>query len=438
MLYYIHDMSTIFRPARIHVRKIFLILAFIPIFVIPAILTAEESGTESTESVLPNPGVKLDLGAFNSPFGDSVPRAETEARIAAWNPEAGTGLIAVRYIYPEGYHQIDDDVFFTIKAEAADGIIFGSAIKGEPVYKDGLAEYFDETTLVMEFRTAPDVRPTNLNLTALFQICNDEGTCLFPDSESHVINFDPSSPALEADSTVQEVLEWSLQSIGTDDVGPPPPGEGNSASIADNPNRAGGSIMLFLLMALIGGILLNVMPCVLPLLSVKALGLVRQAAQDRRAILKHSWLYVAGIEVSFWVLAGIVIALQASGRLLGWGFQFQSPLFVLLLTAVIWIFALSMFDVFVIEAPRSSMNGASAAGARGGYIGSFLTGIFAVLVATPCTAPFLGAALGFAFSQPPLVIFAIFSVTGIGLGLPFLLLGIWPKVIEKLPKPVYG
>ena len=139
--------------------------------------------------------------------------------------------------------------------------------------------------------------------------------------------------------------------------------------------------------------------------------------------------------MSFWALAAIVVILQTSGRLLGWGFQFQSPGFVLILTAVIWIFALSMFDVFVIEAPRKGMEGASAAGARGGYAGSFLTGIFAVLVATPCTAPFLGAALGFAFSQPPLVIFAIFSVTGLGLGLPFLLLGIWPKIIGKLPKP---
>ena len=363
-------------------------------------------------------------------FATPVARAETSARLAVWKPDEGIGLIAVRYLYPEGYHQIDDEDFFTIEPQAVDGIIFGSALKGEPVYKDGLAEYFDETTLLIEFRTAPDAKPTQLNLNALFQICNDEGTCLFPDSELLTVDFDPTFPAIVADSTVQAVLDWSAGNAGaviSESTGAP--NAGRFAAVA------GGSILLFLLMAFVGGILLNVMPCVLPLLSIKALGLVKQAGQDRKAILKHSWLYVAGIEVSFWVLALIIIALQTSGRLLGWGFQFQSPIFVLILTAIIWLFALSMFDVFVIEAPRKSMEGASAAGARGGYLGSFLTGIFAVLVATPCTAPFLGAALGFAFSQPPAVILAIFSVTGLGLGLPFLLLGIWPNLIKKLPKP---
>ncbi len=134
-------------------------------------------------------------------------------------------------------------------------------------------------------------------------------------------------------------------------------------------------------------------------------------------------------------MAAIKLRFRPSGKLLGWGFQFQSPLFVLILDAIIFVFALSMFDVFVIEAPRFGLKGSDAAGAKGGYAGSFLTGIFAVLVATPCTAPFLGAALGFAFSQPPLTIIAIFSATGLGLGFPFLLLGLQPKIIRKLPKP---
>ena len=383
------------------------------------ILFVSVSGFGQTDS-------SFSFGAADSPFGAPAARAETSARLAAWNPQEGTGLIAVRFVYPEGYHQIDDEEFFTLRPEPADGIIFGSTLKGEPVYKDGLAEYFDETTLVMEFRTAPDIAPTVIGINALFQICDDFGVCLFPDSEFHEIEFDPGSAPVDPDPVVLSVLEWSS---GIGDTASAPVSEGPGAA------TSGASLLLYLLMALVGGVLLNVMPCVLPLLSVKALGLGKQAGQDRRAILRHSWLYVAGIEVSFWALAAIVVILQTSGRLLGWGFQFQSPGFVLILTAVIWIFALSMFDVFVIEAPRKGMEGASAAGARGGYAGRFLTGIFAVLVARPSTAPVLGAALGFAFSQPPLVIFAIFSVTGLGLGLPFLLLGIWPKIIGKLPKP---
>ena len=374
-------------------------------------------------------GSSFSFEGVDSPFGAPVARAETSARLAAWDPVQGTGLIAVRFVYPEGYHQIDDDEFFTLRPEPANGIIFGSTLKGEPVFKDGLAEYFDETTVVMEFSTAPDIRATVIGVNALFQICDDFGVCLFPDSEYHEIDFDPASSGMEADPLVMSVLEWSA---GNGAEGFVPVSAGTAAEPA---NAIGVSLLLYLLMALLGGILLNVMPCVLPLLSVKALGLVKQAGEDRRAILRHSWLYVAGIEVSFWVLAAIVVILRTSGKLLGWGFQFQSPGFVLILTAVLWVFALSMFDVFVIEAPKKSMEGASAAGARGGYLGSFLTGVFAVLVATPCTAPFLGAALGFAFSQPPLTIFAIFSVTGLGLGMPFLLLGFWPRIIEKLPKP---
>ena len=358
-------------------------------------------------------------------LGGPVPRAETSARLAGWDPEKRIGLIAVRYVYPEGYHQIDDEEFFTLKPEPAQGIVYGSTLKGEPVIKDGLVEYFDETTLVMEFRAAPDSQAVTLGIDALFQICNEEGTCLFPDSEFHRVDFDPASPLIEPDRTVKEVVAWAE---AEDNAVP-----ASEPSIPLESRKT--SLVLFLLMALLGGILLNIMPCVLPLLSVKALNLVKQAGQDRTAILRHSWLYVLGIEVSFWILAAVIIVLQTSGRLLGWGFQFQSPVFVLILTAVIWVFALSMFDVFVIEAPKRSMKGASAAGAQGGYLGSFLTGIFAVLVATPCTAPFLGAALGFAFSQSPLVIFAILTTTGLGLGLPFLLLGIWPGVVERLPKP---
>ena len=364
----------------------------------------------------------------DSLFGESVPRAETDARLAAWDPETGVGLIAVRFIYPEGYHQIDDEEFFTLSPAPAENIIFGSTLKAEPIFKDGLAQYYDETTTVLEFRTAPNAQPTDLRIDALFQICNEEGTCLFPDQNTHVIAFDPASPSMEPDSVVSAVVEWAENPQIPEDL------SGTNTNLTANP-AAGRNILLFLLMAFVGGILLNIMPCVLPLLSVKALGLVKQAGQDRRAILKHSWLYVAGIEASFLILAGIVIVLQTSGQLLGWGFQFQSPAFVLVLIAVIWIFALSMFDVFVIEAPRGSLKGASAAGTRGGYLGSFLTGVFAVLVATPCTAPFLGAALGFAFSQSPIVILAIFSITGLGLGLPFLLLGIWPGFIKRLPKP---
>ncbi len=118
---------------------------------------------------------------------------------------------------------------------------------------------------------------------------------------------------------------------------------------------------------------------------------------------------------------------------MGWGFQFQNPAFVIVLLGVVFGFALSLFDVYVIM-PMGAGLAVKASG-RSGYLGSFLTGIMAVLLATPCTAPFLGAALGFAFSQPPAIIVAILMMVGVGLALPFLLLGFWPGIVQKIPKP---
>jgi len=357
--------------------------------------------------------------------GGAKIRAKTSAILASWNPETLTGLVAVHYEYPEGYYQIDDPVYFTLKPEPAPGILFGSPLKARPVFKDGIAEYFDETTVLIDFRASQEARAQRLAIDALFRICNYQGICLFPDSELQYVNFDPAAPAIEPSEATLAILDWStseedllqttaLTGAGTGETG-----------------MALSTVLLILLAALVGGVLLNIMPCVLPLLSVKALNLVNQAGQSRKAIWTHSLLYVAGIEASLFALAAIVIALQASGRLLGWGFQFQSPLFVLILIAIIWVFALSLFDVFIIEAPRG--NGRPGVAKRGSFWESFLTGVFAVLLAAPCTAPLLGTVLGFAFSQTPLMIIAIFGLIGLGFGFPFLLLGV--GLGEKLPKP---
>jgi len=365
---------------------------------------------------------------------DAEIRAETSATLVSWNPEALTGLVAVRYEYPEGYYQVDDPVYFTLKPEPTPGIVFGPPLKAEPLFKDGHpAEYHNETTVLIEFRASQETGPQRLAINALFRICDYQGVCLFPDSELQYVDFNPAAPALEPNESILAILDWSSGEEG---------GLRKAALAGTDISATGGAekaglkplrILLILLMALAGGVLLNIMPCILPLLSVKTLNLVNQAGLSGRAIFKHSLLYVAGIETSLLALAAVVIALQASGRLLGWGFQLQSPLFVLILIAIIWVFSLSLFDVYVIEAPRGT--GINSAGKRGGFLGSFLTGMFAVLIAAPCTAPLLGPVLGFAFSQTAPVIIAIFGLIGLGFGFPFLLLGAYPGLGEKLPKP---
>ena len=194
------------------------------------------------------------------------------------------------------------------------------------------------------------------------------------------------------------------------------------------------SLGLMLLFAYVGGLILNIMPCVLPVLSIKALGLVQQAEEGRKTIMMHGIAYALGVLVSFGVMAGLVIALQASGKLVGWGFQLQSPIFVAILGGLTFGFGLSLFGVYEIAMPGASTLGAIEA-KKHGTSGSFVSGVFAVILATPCTAPFMAPALGFAMSQPPTVLLLFLEVIGLGLATPFLLLGFFPAWVRLVPKP---
>lgn len=188
-----------------------------------------------------------------------------------------------------------------------------------------------------------------------------------------------------------------------------------------------------LLLALLGGVLLNLMPCVFPVLSLKALGLARHAHESPGAVRAHGLAYTAGILVCFALVAGVLIALRAAGEQIGWGFQLQSPMFVALLAYFMFALALSLSGVFEIGGRLMGLGGRWAD--RPGYSGSFATGALAVVVATPCTAPFMGAALGFALTQPWLVSLAVFQALGLGLALPYLLLSFSPALLRFLPRP---
>lgn len=188
-----------------------------------------------------------------------------------------------------------------------------------------------------------------------------------------------------------------------------------------------------MLLALLGGVILNLMPCVFPVLSIKALALIKHARHEPRQTKLHGLAYTLGILASFLLLGVILIALKAGGAEIGWGFQFQSPLFVLAVAYLMFTVGLSLSGVFSIGSSVVGV-GSSLAG-RSGYSGSFFTGVLATIVATPCTAPFMGAAVGFALSQPPVVLLMVFLSLGLGLALPYLLLSNWPSLQRRLPKP---
>ncbi|HWV15062.1 MAG TPA: thioredoxin family protein [Cellvibrio sp.] len=188
-----------------------------------------------------------------------------------------------------------------------------------------------------------------------------------------------------------------------------------------------------LLLALAGGLILNLMPCVFPVLSLKALSLVSHAQTSSLQIRLQGWAYTAGVLASFALLAAALVILKAGGAEIGWGFQFQSPLFVLAMAYLMFLVGLNLSGVFIIGGGIAGAG--SALAARSGYSGSFFTGVLATLVATPCTAPFMAAALGYALTQPTAKLFAIFLSLGFGLALPYLLLANWPRLQRWLPRP---
>jgi len=187
-----------------------------------------------------------------------------------------------------------------------------------------------------------------------------------------------------------------------------------------------------LLFAFLGGMILNLMPCVFPILSIKVLGFVQQSGEDNKRAFTHGLTFAGGVIASFWVLAGALIALRAGGQSLGWGFQLQSPYFVGALLLIMFLLGLSLAGVFEVGTSAVSLAGK----VKGeGYGGSFFSGVLATAVATPCTGPFMGPALGFALTLSAFQSLTVFTFLALGMAAPYVVLSSFPKLIEKLPRP---
>jgi thiol:disulfide interchange protein DsbD len=211
---------------------------------------------------------------------------------------------------------------------------------------------------------------------------------------------------------------------------------GLSASLSAAAPAPVRGIFTFLLFGFIGGIILNLMPCVLPVISLKIFGFIQQAGQSRQKILRSGIAFTIGIFAWFIALALLLIALKGAGRDVTWGgFQFTNAYFVLVLSAIVLVFALNLFGVFEIALPQSMTRSLLSTTERKDLLGSFFQGVFATVLATPCTAPFLGTALGFAFTQSPAIILAMFIAVAAGMSAPYLLLSAQPAWLRFLPRP---
>jgi thiol:disulfide interchange protein DsbD len=234
-------------------------------------------------------------------------------------------------------------------------------------------------------------------------------------------------PSLARDGT-RSGLEISVPFGAAPSASAPTAAVGTTAAPSVPP-----SLGFIVLSAFLGGMILNLMPCVFPVISLKILGFVNQAGENPRTVWHHGLVFAAGVLVSFWILAGLLIALRATGAGIGWGFQLQSPAALITLSLVFFVLALNLFGVFEFGLSLTSAGGSVTQ--KQGWSGSFFSGFLATVIATPCTAPFMGVALGYALTQPPLVAFVVFTALALGMSFPYLLLSRYPALLKKLPRP---
>ncbi|MBP9093793.1 thioredoxin family protein [bacterium] len=249
-----------------------------------------------------------------------------------------------------------------------------------------------------------------------------------------------SSPSAEAQEFQQlgAGFKGSINDIGSADS---PNSQSKTVSVLDSSYKIGGgatddgaSLFTYLGFALIGGLILNIMPCVLPVIAIKVMSFLEQAQDSPARVRLLGLTFSAGIISSFLVLALVVIALKAGGQSIGWGFQFQYPGFLIVMCAVVLLMSLSFFGLFYVNITVG--QGEIDKLSQGeGFVGTFFKGVLATVLSTPCTAPLLAPALGFAFAEPAYIVLSIFFAAGLGMSLPYLLLTLNPAWLQKLPKP---
>ena len=342
--------------------------------------------------------------------------------------------VLARWTMPKGYYLYRDKTVM----HTADG---ADVQLGQPTWPAGVDHvdehfgdvvvYFDQVELPLPMRRANGTAQS-LPLTAEFQGCKENGIC-YPVMQRTVDVDLPAATTDQLASAAASFVPMSAQSVSVATATAE-----SITSAADNalrstaptPSKLG--LLGALLAAILGGLVLNLMPCVLPVLSFKLIGLAESGESLKKAR-SHALWYSAGVLASFAAIGLLVIGLRSAGQALGWGFQLQQPLFVALLVYLMLAVGLSLSGVFQIGGSLAGVGQGLAN--RSGPAGDFFTGVLACVVASPCTAPFMGGALAYAFAASPIVALLVFLALGLGLALPFLLIGFVPALARRLPKP---
>ncbi|MBB3835714.1 thiol:disulfide interchange protein DsbD [Xanthomonas arboricola] len=301
--------------------------------------------------------------------------------------------------------------------------------------------YFDQAEVTLPL-LRERAEPAHVTLVATFQGCQTDGICYPPMTRRVALDL-PAGTVSPQNQAQAAPLMISPLAAGQAPADPAPAQAGASAAppaasaAADNPQRTqpphtDKGLLAMLALALLGGLVLNLMPCVLPILSLKVLGLAH-SGESRSHARSHAIWYSLGVLVSFAAIGGLVIGLRAAGQAAGWGFQLQQPWFVAALAYLMFAVGLSLSGVFTLGSNLGGIGQSLAA--RNGPLGDFFTGVLACVVASPCIAPFMGTALAYAFTAPALLAMLVFLALGLGLALPFLLIGFVPSLARRLPTP---
>ncbi len=330
--------------------------------------------------------------------------------------------LVLRWTMPKDYYLYRDKTQVTVTSPTG-------VTAGEPDWPSGVAHhdehvgdtivYFDQVEVPVPLKGMTDPS-AKVELDVAYQGCQENGIC-YPVMTRH-LSADLASGAVQVGTPAPAPATNEPA-----DVAPTPP-----PAHAGAVDEAHVGLFAALGLALLGGLVLNLMPCVLPVLSLKAIT-VLESGESPHAARRHALWYTAGVMVAFAALGLVVVGIRAAGHGVQWGAQFQQPLAVGLLVYVMLAVGLSMSGVF--EIGGSLGNVGSGLASRSGPSGDFFTGVLAVVVASPCTAPFMGSAIAFAFAAPLGVAFLVFLALGIGLALPFLLIGFVPTVARLLPRP---
>lgn len=359
-----------------------------------------------------DPLAALGAPAVSAP-GDALPEAEAFRFEALANTP---GELLVRLTPAPGYYLYRDKTAFAL--EGAQGVQL--AAPRFPPAQSHRDEHFGDVAVWFTVAEIPiavaraDASAQALTLRASFQGCQNDGICYPPMTRT-------LSVALPAGAGI----------AGLSGTATPAAAAAQTAGVADE-GHAGPGLWLSLLLALAGGLILNLMPCVLPVLSFKALGLAQASRSDAHARAHALW-YTAGVLVAFAAVGALVLALRGAGQALGWGFQLQQPMVVGALSLLMFAIGLNLSGLFEIGSSWTGLG--QGLTERSGAAGDFFTGVLAVVVASPCTAPFMAGALGYAFVAPVAGAMAVFLALGLGLALPFLLIGFVPGLASRLPKP---